>query len=101
MHGEPSTSVARRVADARDRQVKRQGKMNRELSGREVDEVCRPDAAGEALLREASERFGWSARAYYRVLKVARSVADLAGDTMPKAAHIAEAIQYRRAFAAP
>jgi magnesium chelatase family protein len=75
--------------------------MNRELSGREVDEVCRLDAAGELLLREASERFGWSARAYYRVLKVARSVADLAGDAMPKAAHIAEAIQYRRVFASP
>jgi magnesium chelatase family protein len=100
-HGESSTSIARRVASARDRQNERQGKMNRELSGREVDEVCRLDAAGELLLREASERFGWSARAYYRVLKVARSVADLAGDAMPKAAHVAEAIQYKRVFALP
>jgi magnesium chelatase family protein len=100
-HGESSTSIAHRVSSARDRQNERQGKMNRELSGREVDEVCRLDAAGELLLREASERFGWSARAYYRVLKVARSVADLAGDAMPKAAHIAEAIQYRRVFALP
>ncbi len=57
------------------------------------------DAAGEALLREAGERFGWSARAYYRVLKVARTIADLAGAAMPTAAQIAEAIQYRRAFA--
>jgi len=60
--------------------------------------VCRLDAAGESLLREASERFGWSARAYYRVLKVARSIADLAGHAMPSAAQLAEAIQYRRVF---
>ena len=96
--GEPSASIACRVAAARERQQTRQAKTNRELSGREVDEVCRPDASGELLLREASERFGWSARAYYRVLKVARSIADLAGEAMPNAAHVAEAIQYRRCF---
>ena len=95
---EASAAGAARVAAARARQIARQGKTNRELSGREVDDVCRLDAAGEALLREASERFRWSARAYYRVLKVARSIADLAGDVMPSAGHIAEAIQYRRVF---
>jgi magnesium chelatase family protein len=62
--GEASAAVARRVAIARERQIDRQGKTNRELDGREVDAVCRPDATGEALLREAGERFGWSARAY-------------------------------------
>jgi magnesium chelatase family protein len=98
--GETSAVVARRVADARERQLQRQGKTNRELDGREVDAVCRPDAAGEALLREAGERFGWSARAYYRVLKVARSIADLAAANSPTAGHLAEAIQYRRVFAA-
>ncbi|WP_322091504.1 YifB family Mg chelatase-like AAA ATPase [Paraburkholderia bannensis] len=96
--GEPSNTIAARVAAARERQLARQGKTNRELSGRETDEVCRPDSAGEALLREAGERFGWSARAYYRALKVARTIADLAGDAMPDAAHVAEAVQYRRAF---
>ncbi|MGF6480577.1 YifB family Mg chelatase-like AAA ATPase [Paraburkholderia sp. JPY419] len=96
--GEASAAIAHRVSAARERQLVRQGKTNRELDGREVDDVCRPDAAGEALLREAGERFGWSARAYYRVLKVARTVADLAGEAMPSAAQIAEAIQYRRAF---
>lgn len=96
--GEPSASVAARVAAARERQLDRQGKTNRELSGRETDAVCRPDAAGEALLHEAGERFGWSARAYYRALKVARTIADLAGAPMPEAAHVAEAVQYRRAF---
>jgi len=96
--GEPSAAIAARVSAARERQLRRQGKTNRELSGREADEVCRPDPAGETLLREAGERFGWSARAYYRVLKVARSIADLAGSDIPRADQIAEAIQYRRVF---
>ncbi|MFM0732499.1 YifB family Mg chelatase-like AAA ATPase [Paraburkholderia sediminicola] len=96
--GETSATIAQRVNAARQRQLARQGKTNRELGGREVDEVCRPDAAGEALLRQAGERFGWSARAYYRVLKVARTIADLAGTAMPSAAQIGEAVQYRRAF---
>lgn len=96
--GEASATIAQRVAAARERQLQRQGKTNRELSGREVDEACRPDATGETLLREAGERFGWSARAYYRVLKVARTIADLAGAAMPSAAQVGEAIQYRRAF---
>ena len=97
--GESSAVIAARVSAARERQLARQGKTNRELSGREVDEVCRPDSAGEALLREAGDRFGWSARAYYRVLKVARSIADLAGADVPTGSQIAEAVQYRRAFA--
>ena len=92
--------LSARVSEARARQLARQGKTNRELSGREVDEVCQPDASGEALLREAGERFGWSARAYYRELKVARTIADLAGADVPTGAQIAEAVQYRRAFAA-
>ena len=96
--GEASAPIAERVSAARERQLNRQGMTNRELGGRQVDELCRPDAAGEALLREAGERFGWSARAYYRVLKVARTIADLAGARMPSAAQIGEAIQYRRAF---
>jgi magnesium chelatase family protein len=98
--GEPSAAVAARVARARERQLARQGKTNRDLDGREADEVCQLNAEAEALLREASERFHWSARAYYRVLKVARSIADLANMDRPCAAHVAEAIQYRRVLAA-
>jgi magnesium chelatase family protein len=98
--GEPSAPIAQRVEAARNRQLQRQGKTNRELSGREVDAVCRPDDEGERLLREAGERFGWSARAYYRVLKVARTIADLAGNDVPNAAQVSEAVQYRRAFGA-
>ncbi|CAB3768113.1 YifB family Mg chelatase-like AAA ATPase [Paraburkholderia humisilvae] len=99
-NGEPSAAIAARVQHARERQLTRQGKTNRELDGREVDGVCRPDNAGESLLREAGERFGWSARAYYRVLKVARTIADLAGVDTPNASQIAEAVQYRRVFGA-
>jgi magnesium chelatase family protein len=94
--GESSASVAARVAAARNIQMQRQGKINRDLDGREADEVCRPDSAGETLLRAAGERFGWSARAYYRVLKVVRTIADLARADMPDASHVAEAVQYRR-----
>ncbi|MDS0791714.1 YifB family Mg chelatase-like AAA ATPase [Burkholderia pseudomultivorans] len=99
--GEPSAAVAARVAQARARQLARQGKTNHMLSGRETDALCRPTDEGERLLREAGERFGWSARAYYRVLKVARTIADLNGDPLPTAAQIAEAIRYRRALAPP
>ncbi|WP_395061344.1 YifB family Mg chelatase-like AAA ATPase [Paraburkholderia silvatlantica] len=98
-NAEPSAAIAARVQAARERQLARQGKTNRELTGRETDAVCQPDAAGEALLREAGERFGWSARAHYRVLKVARTIADLAGAALPEAAHVAEAVQYRRVLA--
>ncbi|AOK60264.1 magnesium chelatase [Burkholderia ubonensis] len=99
--GEPSAAVAARVAQARALQLGRQGKTNHMLTGRETDDLCRPTDEGERLLREAGERFGWSARAYYRVLKVARTIADLAGDPLPTAAQIAEAIRYRRALSAP
>lgn len=95
----PPAELASRVQAARERQLARQGKSNSELTGRETDAVCQPDAAGEALLREAGERFGWSARAHYRALKVARTIADLAGAALPEAAHVAEAVQYRRVFA--
>ncbi|RQS17018.1 YifB family Mg chelatase-like AAA ATPase [Burkholderia sp. Bp8998] len=98
--GEPSAAVAARVAQARALQLGRQGKTNHMLSGRETDDLCRPTDDGERLLREAGERFGWSARAYFRVLKVARTIADLAGDPLPTAAQIAEAIRYRRALTA-
>ncbi|KVS48727.1 YifB family Mg chelatase-like AAA ATPase [Burkholderia ubonensis] len=99
--GEPSAAVAARVAQARALQLGRQGKTNHMLTGRETDDLCRPTDEGERLLREAGERFGWSARAYYRVLKVARTIADLAGDPLPTAEQIAEAIRYRRALSAP
>ncbi|MGQ9686523.1 MAG: YifB family Mg chelatase-like AAA ATPase, partial [Thiobacillaceae bacterium] len=94
--GEPSVEVRARVIAARKRQLSRQGKPNAALSVREIDTHCAPDSAGETLLKQAIARLNLTARAYHRVLKVARSIADLAGAGSVTAAHIAEAIQYRR-----
>ena len=96
--GEPSSCIAERVERAVERQSTRQQKNNNLLSTKEVDEFCKPDAAGEQLLKNAMIRLNWSARAYHRVLKVARTIADLAAAEGISKAHIAEAIQYRRAL---
>ena len=94
--GETSAVVRERVAAAWQRQRSRQGKANARLTTREIDAGCQPDAAGAALLQQAASRLGLSARAWHRVLKVARSIADLAGSADIGAPHIAEAIHYRR-----
>jgi magnesium chelatase family protein len=96
--GEPSHMIAARVARAFGLQQERQSKGNNALSTTEIDLHCKPDAAGEQLLHTAMTRFNWSARAYHRVLKVARTVADLAGASTIGQSHVAEAIQYRRAL---
>lgn len=97
-NGEPSEIIAARVAAAFRRQVERQGKANQQLSPREIDRFCRPDSGGQNVLREAMRKLHWSARAYHRVLRVARTVADLEGDKHVGAPHISEAIQLRRAL---
>ena len=94
--GESSGLVRERVLVARERQLARQAKYNFDLGPREIEQVCRLDGAADALLRQAITRLDLSARAYHRVLKLARSVADLAGAGAVGSAHIAEAIQYRR-----
>ena len=93
---ESSAAMRARITAARERQLARQGKPNARLATREIDRHCVPDAPGESLLKQAISRLGLSARAYHRMLKVARSIADLAGAEKVVAAHIAEAIQYRR-----
>ncbi len=97
--GEASGTIAERVAAAHATQLARQGQPNGRLGPRDIDRYCRPDAAGERLLRAAMQQLHWSARAYHRVLKVARTVADLGGAEHVVAVHVAEAIQYRRALA--
>jgi magnesium chelatase family protein len=69
---------------------------NSALAGRDIDTHCPLDAEAQTLLRSAIEKLGWSARAYFRVLKVARTIADLADCDVLDAGHVAEAIQYRR-----
>lgn len=96
--GEASDTIAQRVEHAMARQVARQKKANNLLTTKEIDVHCKPDAAGEQLLKNAMTRLNWSARAYHRVLKVARTIADLAASEAIGSAHIAEAIQYRRAL---
>ncbi|WER46315.1 YifB family Mg chelatase-like AAA ATPase [Cupriavidus sp. WKF15] len=99
--GEPSEVVRARVLAARQRQLARQGKPNSELSGREIDQHCPLEPTAQALLRGAMARLAWSARSYFRVLKVARTIADLEGAEVLTSAHVGEAIQYRRALRTP
>ncbi len=94
--GEASASVRARVTAARDRQITRQGKANAQLAGKEIDLHCQPDEAAMTLLKQAIARLNLSARAYHRVLRVARSIADLAGAERIGAGQVAEAVQYRR-----
>ena len=99
-----STTVARRVAAARARQAKRYAALpiqrriltNAEADGALLDEVASPEASGRALLLRAAERLRLSARGYHRVLRVARTLADLEGSSRVERCHIAEALSYRR-----
>ena len=97
--GESSAAIRARVEAARARQMQRQGKPNAALGTQEIDLHCALDTAGTSLLKQAITHLNLSARAYHRVLKLARSVADLAGSASITPAHLAEAIQYRRSAA--
>ena len=94
--GESSSAIRLRVEGARRAQLARQGKPNSLLGPREIERHCATDREGDQLLRHALARLLLSARAYQRVLRVARSIADLAQHSEIAAEHIAEAIQYRR-----
>jgi magnesium chelatase family protein len=94
--GEASTAIQARVEIARQRQLARQDKANAQLSVTEIDDLCTPDEPAIALLQQAISRLNLSARAYHRVLKVARTIADLEGENVIASKHVAEAVQYRR-----
>ena len=94
--GESSATVRARVSAARAAQRARQGKPNNRLATKDIDKLCAPDEAGAQLLKQAIARLNLSARAYHRVLKVARTIADLAGSERVSSTHVAEAIHYRR-----
>jgi magnesium chelatase family protein len=101
---EDSAAVARRVAAARARQAARYARVpcqrgirsNAEADGPLLDEVAKPEPAGRTLLTRAAERLRLSARGFHRVLRVARTLADLEGSTSVARRHIAEALSYRR-----
>jgi magnesium chelatase family protein len=101
---EGSAAVAKRVAAARRRQATRYADLpedhrirtNAEADGAVLDEVAAPDPEGGALLVRATERLRLSARGYHRVMRVARTLADLEGAALVGRRHIAEALSYRR-----
>jgi len=102
--GEPSSAVAVRVARARELQISRQGMYNARLSDVGVQRWCEPDAPARRVLERAMRQLGFSGRARQRVLRVARTIADLEGAPALSAAHVGEAVMLRsmdRAATAP
>jgi magnesium chelatase family protein len=92
---ESSAAVAARVARAREQQVGRQGTMNARLNNKAVERFCVTTRDASALLNRAASTLGLSARAYHRVLKVARTIADLAQAEPIEARHVGEALALR------
>ncbi len=98
--GDTSAEVARRVAAARARQRARQGVLNAHLGGALLEVHAQAEPGAMAFMQTACARLGWSGRAFHRVLKLARTIADLAGAERIAQPHMAEAIQYRRVLQA-
>lgn len=100
VQGEPSTEIRGRVVLAREVQLQRYSGSktvfkNADMNVKDLEQWCKLDEASSLLLRNAMERLGLSARAYDRILKVGRTIADMEGSVNIKSAHLAEAIQYR------
>ncbi len=94
--GEASAVVRERVVAARDRSQARQGMANQSLAGRMLDQHALAEPTALKFLHTTAARLGWSARSTHRALRVARTIADLAGAQGVSASHVAEAVQYRR-----
>jgi magnesium chelatase family protein len=104
--GDDSATVSARVMQARERQAVRyaghgHARANADAEGKLLEEVATPDEAGRGLLNKVAERFGLSARGYHRVLRVARTIADLDGSDEVRQVHVAEAVSFRLAMALP
>ncbi len=95
-NSQSSADVRDRVETARQVQIDRAGAINARLAPRQIAEFCTPTRSAQQLLNQALERLGLSARAYHRILKVARTVADLAHSPTIDIPHLTEAISYRR-----
>jgi magnesium chelatase family protein len=93
---ESSLAIRNRVAVARDKAMARSGKANSALTAKEVKQICILPEPGHKLLEQAMERFGLSHRAYHRILKLARTIADLAHSETIEVSHLSEAIGYRK-----
>jgi len=98
--GETSATIQARCTQARERAMARQGVSNHALQGQALDQHLLLEDAAAKFLNVAATRLGWSARSTHRALKVARTIADLAGAERTQVAHVAEAMQYRRAHKA-
>jgi magnesium chelatase family protein len=96
--GESTAAIRARCTAARERALARQGKPNQALQGQEIDQGIRLEPEAARFLNTAAARLGWSARSTHRALKVARTIADLAGAQTTQVVHVAEAVQYRRAI---
>jgi magnesium chelatase family protein len=96
--GEASRVVAGRVAAAQALARQRQGGPNAGLDPAQLDRLAAPSPQALAFLQTAAERLGWSGRGLHRALKVARTIADLAGSATIEVAHVAEALQFRRSL---
>lgn len=96
--GDGTAALRARCAQARSHAIERQGKPNQALQGLEIDHQVKLAGPAADFLRAAADRLGWSSRGTHRALKVARTIADLAGSNTTEVVHLAEAIQYRRAL---
>jgi magnesium chelatase family protein len=98
---ETSSAVRARAQDARARALRRQGRLNQQLAGEHLDAHVKLEPSAQQFLSQAATRLAWSARGVHRTMRVARTIADLAGQPQISLEHVAEAMQYRQAAHQP